>query len=115
MKVFARIAQDFDADPTIAALPSDMTRYVMVLTILKGKKVGGRWESRAHWAAEVGRHRIRQLQRLIDSGLLEEMASGAIRIPPEKWKSWQVDPTNVQRQRDHREKQKGDNAGVTEK
>jgi len=110
MKTFARIAQDFDSDPVIAALVSDMTRYAMVLTILKGKRVGGRWESRAHWAAEIGRNRARQLPRLLEAGLLEELSSGAVRIPPDKWKSWQVDPTNVQRQRDHRERQKGDNA-----
>lgn len=108
MKPFARIAQDFDEDPVVAGLPSDLTRYAMVMTFLKGKKVGGRWESRQHWEAAVGRHRRRQLSLLLAAGLMEELSSGAVRVPPEKWKRWQVDPTGVERQRRHRETQKGD-------
>jgi hypothetical protein len=107
-KPFARIAQTLDEDPVVAGLPSDITRYAWVLTILKGKRVGGRWESRAHWAAEIGAQRRRQLDHLIEAGLLEELTSGAIRVPLEKWKSWQADPTGVERQRDHRERVKGD-------
>lgn len=114
MKPFARIAQDFDESDAVAALPSDITRYAWLMTILKGKRLGGRWESRSHWAATCGRNRKGQLQRLIDAGLLEELQSGAVRVPPDKWRHWQVDPTGVTRQREHREKLKGDgHADVT--
>lgn len=111
---YGRIDQDLDDDPVIAAMPSDLTRYAWVQTLLRGKKVGGRWESRAHWAAAIGRQRRRQLQLLIDAKLMEELPSGAVRVPPGKWKAWQVDPTGVDRQRRHREKQSGEgDADVT--
>lgn len=108
MRPFARIAQDFDEDERVATLPSDVTRYAMVMTFLKGKKVGGRWESRAHWEAAIGRHRKRQLPLLIAAGLMEELPSGTVRVPPDRWKKWQADPTGVDRQRRHRESVKGE-------
>lgn len=110
MKPFARVAQDLDDDPDIASLPSDAARYAWVLTILCGKKVGGRWESRNHWAAAVGRNRMRHLQSLIDAGLLQEFATGTIRAKPEAWRRWQVDPTGIDRQRKHRADIRGETA-----
>jgi len=108
LKPFARIAQDLDEDERVAALPSDAVRYAWVLTILKGKKLGGRWESRSHWGASVGRQRLRSLDSIVAAGLMVELSSGAVHVPAAKWKDWQADPTGVDRQRRHRSLQKGD-------
>lgn len=88
---YARIAQDLDGDPDVAALSSDSVRYAFVVAILKAKPLGGRYESRAQLDAIVGRERKKALDEIIRLGLISENGkAGALVL--RAWEKWQTNP-----------------------